>query len=334
MHSRRSPADATGSLFSLSASAPRTLTDGTAPCAQIIGGDNALAYLDTSGYIHILLPTSEAYDAIATAPTTRSRSMGKWADVVASETAILGLTPDGHLYRFPSLDAILCFDGGNSSEIERIALPPLPVSTFRLYALETRLFIHVAGAGMQQLLELVRGDDDLGQGLNLGKKQESGKRTYSTAPTSGQNAAGREQLEETRLVSIDVDALSFTIVPGPKNRLGVLCDTGEAYLLDSRTRDLERLDIGAVDGKDIRVFSSASLETGFNDASHGMTIDDDADTADYDSGSDDQAEPETRLIGIGSGFEVVVRDDGVWTRGASTSALSLRIMSACPSYTS
>lgn len=301
-----------GTLFNLSCPASAIATPARI-VVKIIGGDNALAYLDASGHVHVLPRSEHAYCAISQAPTTRVISMSKWADVAASETAILGLTPAGLLFRFTSLEDLLHFSpdfsnppqSSSRSELaERVALPPLSASTFRLYALETRLFVHVAGAGMQQLLELVRGEDDLGQGLGSSKGGDTANGTSNRHGTTGsvQGDAGRS----TRLVQIEVDALNFTVVPGPKNRLGVLCDTGEAYLLDSRTRELERLEViapgalfGARQSPDAGALSAAPI-------AQGTGLDDDDAEA---------VELQIHLLGIGSGHEVLIREDGVWTRG-------------------
>lgn len=194
---------------------------------------------------------------------------------------------------------------------ESIALPPLPASTFRLYALETRLFVHIAGEGMQQLLELVQGDDDLGLGHSGGAGASGGKRTYmASAGTGSLDGAGDAGVvvNRTRLVNIDIDALGFTIIPGPKNRLGILTDTGEAYLLDSRTRELELLSPERADEK-----ASSMLSPGLSAKREDQS---DENEAKEPVG---EPEPEVRLLGIGSGFEVLVRSDGVWVRGESAS---------------
>ena len=247
--------------------------------------------------------------------------------MAASETAILGLTPNGQLLKFHSINGILSFDTdstdsalqelgdqveANSEERpEHIALPPLPASTFRLYALETRLFVHIAGAGMQQLLELVQGDDDLGLGQSSGAGVSGVKRTYmASAGTGSGDGAGDAGVvvKRTRLVNIDIDALGFTIVPGPKNRLGILTDTGEAYLLDSRTREPELLRPERGDQK-----ACLAVDTGPSAGRERQGEEDEAKEEDEDPG------PEVRLLGIESGFEVLVRSDGVWVRGESTS---------------
>jgi hypothetical protein len=245
----------------------------------------------------------------------------------------MGLTPDGRLFVFSSLDAIFTFDPTSSGDAtaeatrytEEIPLPPLPTATFRLYALETRLFVHVAGVGMQQLLELVRGEDDLGLGENQhGKGDSKGGRQYLTDSATGAvcGAEGPIAAEDarTRLVSIDIDALSFTIVSGAKNRLGILCDTGEAYLLDSRTRELEALSTGTRQGQPADDTRQASdRESGVKDvrpASPGLS-----DQAHDGGESDDEDQDEIIALGIGAGSEVLVSASGVWVRGESMSIL-------------
>jgi hypothetical protein len=197
---------------------------------------------------------------------------------------------------------------------ESIELPPLPASTFRLYALESRLFVHIAGEGMQQLLELVQGDDDLGLGQSGGGGANGGKRTYTaTSRTEFGDGIGDAGVDPDRIrvVNIDVDALGFTIIPGPKNRLGILTDTGEAYLLDSRTRELELLSPARANEKD-----SGTPDPGLSATRKLQEDEREAEEEDEDTDSG------VRLLGLGSGFDVLVCSDGVWVRGESVSPTS------------
>jgi hypothetical protein len=61
--------------------------------------------------------------------------------------------------------------------------------------------------------------------------------------TSGAGASAPAMLPAS-CEQIDVEALEFQVVPGSANRLGFVTDAGEAYLMDARSGELERVECG------------------------------------------------------------------------------------------
>lgn len=79
--------------------------------------------------------------------------------------------------------------------------------------MESRAFLHSLGP-MQQLFEIVTTD-------NKGKP-----------------------CEPSLTLIEDLEGMGMEIVPGSCNRLGIITDAGEAYVLGQRSREVDPLDVG------------------------------------------------------------------------------------------
>lgn len=305
-----------------------------------MGSDNLEAILGTDGFVYPLAWPEEESDA-ALAPTAEEsvkdkagqqgafneRSKVHWSDVIANERGVFALSTSSpaEICFFSDISHLCSFDRSgtdnasssssasptaeearaeeNKNGVIRIQCPPSP--NLQLFTTEHRAFLY------------------------CGAQPPSPHTSSSNAPIAG--GGGMNILLEVDIktsppgfLPIQVDALSFTVVPGSANRLGILSDMGEAWVMGSRTRDL-----------DLEVIpSDEEAREGEGEQGQDGTPADDSMGSSDDSGSQGESLSdggETHLMGLGSDFTLLVRDDGVWVKGDSELSCANLICTLPPS---
>ncbi|KAI9633710.1 uncharacterized protein MKK02DRAFT_38368 [Dioszegia hungarica] len=134
------------------------------------------------------------------------KSAQAWNDVTISGLGVVfAFKHDAGVCFFPTLDDL--FSPTSRSETP-LSYPTLnPSHPASLYSMESRAFLHSAGP-MHQLFEIISDD-------------------------RGKPCPPRLELIE------DLEGMEFHIVPGARNRLGIVTTAGEAYVLDKRSVEVE-----------------------------------------------------------------------------------------------